>query len=249
MNLRRRIWLCSVLLFLWQGSRRARAQELTVNAQIEIVRAAKKPGAPDGKADTAANVAVWLVPLDAGADTSTPRLAVRSPQLAQKNKTFEPHMLVVQVGSKVEFPNKDPFFHNVFSLFNGKRFDLGLYEAGSSNSARFDRAGISYLFCNIHPEMSAIVISVPTPYFGVSNVAGKISIPGVPGGKYRLHVWNERSSAEDLAKLERDVVISDSSHTLEAIRVLESLASEPSHKNMYGKDYVPPATSPGYSRP
>ena len=157
-------------------------------------------------------------------------------------------MLVVQVGSKVDFPNKDPFFHNVFSLFNGKRFDLGLYEAGSSNTVRFDRAGISYLFCNIHPEMSAIVVSVPTPYYGVSNAAGKVVIPGVPSGGYKLHVWFERSSPDDLAKLEREVVISNENHNLEVIRVVDSIAPELSHKNMYGKDYVPPS-SPSYTRP
>jgi plastocyanin len=236
-------------LFLVQGSTLVRAQELTVSGQIAIVRPAKKNPGVDGRAESAANVAVWLVPVEPSSDSSTPRLSVRPPQLVQKNKTFEPHMLVVQVGSKVEFPNKDPFFHNVFSLFNGKRFDLGLYEAGSSNSARFDRAGISYLFCNIHPEMSAIVISVPTPYYGVSNTAGKVSIAAVPGGKYRLHVWYERSSAEDLAKLERDLIISETNHTLEVIRVVESISSDPSHKNMYGKDYIPPSTTPGYTRP
>jgi len=65
-------------------------------------------------------------------------------------------VLVVPVGSVVDFPNHDPFFHNVFSLFDGKRFDLGLYEAGATNSVRFDRLGVSFLFCNIHPEMSAV---------------------------------------------------------------------------------------------
>lgn len=55
-----------------------------------------------------------------------------------RNKNFEPHVLVLEVGTEVQFPNKDPFFHNVFWLFNGRRFDLGLYEAGTSRSVRFD---------------------------------------------------------------------------------------------------------------
>jgi len=112
----------------------------------------------------------------------------------------------------------------------------------------FDRAGISYLFCNIHPEMSGVVVVVPTPYFGVSNGAGKVTLANVPNGRYRLHVWYEKSSAEDLAKLERDVVISDASRTLEPIHVVESLAPNLAHKNKYGKDYVPPA-GPTYSHP
>ena len=66
-------------------------------------------------------------------------------------------------GSSVEFPNRDPWFHNVFSLFNGKRFDLGLYEAGSTRTVHFDREGISFIFCNIHPEMSAVIVVLRTP--------------------------------------------------------------------------------------
>src|SRR5207249_7226898 len=109
--------------------------------------------------------------------------------LVQKNKTFEPHVLVVSAGSEVDFPNKDPFFHNVFSLFDGKRFDLGLYEAGTSKSLRFDHPRISFLFCNIHSEMSAVVIALDTPYYGVSSRLGKITIADVPAGTSALHVW------------------------------------------------------------
>src|ERR1019366_9401045 len=71
--------------------------------------------------------------------------------LKKKNKAFEPHLIVVTKGSTADFPNRDPWFHNVFSLFNGKRVDLGLYEAGTSRTVHFDREGVSYIFCNIHP--------------------------------------------------------------------------------------------------
>ena len=82
-------------------------------------------------------------------------------------------MLVVPAGSLVEFPNRDPFFHNVFSLFEGKRFDLGLYEAGTTRTVRFDRPGISYIFCNIHPEMSAVIITVSTPLYAIAKEDGR----------------------------------------------------------------------------
>jgi len=100
-----------------------------------------------------------------------PVASARQPiyRLIQKDKMFTPHLLVVPIGSQVEFPNQDPFFHNVFSLFNGKRFDLGLYESGTSRSVRFDREGVSYIFCNIHPEMGAIVLALNTPYYGISG--------------------------------------------------------------------------------
>ena len=83
----------------------------------------------------------------------------------------------------MNFRTKDPFFHNVFSLFNGKRFDnLGSYESGTSRSVRFDREGVSYIFCNIHPEMGAIVLALNTPYYGTSNEGGLVTLHNVPAG-------------------------------------------------------------------
>ena len=104
----------------------------------------------------------------------------------QRNKSFDPHVLVVPVGSVVAFPNHDPFFHNVFSLFEGKRFDLGLYEAGSTRDVHFDKPGISYIFCNIHPEMSAVVLALDTPYYGVSDPHGQVVIANVPAASTRF---------------------------------------------------------------
>ena len=175
-----------------------------VTAQVEI----SKPGSAQtatGNAGDASDVVVWLSPLEASAGPPSVSSG-RPPQLVQRNKAFEPHVLVVPAGTVVQFPNQDPFFHNVFSLFNGKRFDLGLYEAGSSKSVRFDRLGVSFLFCNIHEEMSAVVVAVDSPYFGLSDRSGRVSIPKVPDGRYQLHVWYERSLPEDLKALERPVV-------------------------------------------
>ena len=105
----------------------------------------------------------------------------------QRNKSFDPHLLVVPVGSVVAFPNRDPFFHNVFSLFEGKRFDLGLYEAGSTRDVHFDKPGISYIFCNIHPEMSAVVVALDTPYYGISDQHGQVVITRMcPAGSMRF---------------------------------------------------------------
>ena len=110
---------------------------------------------------------VWLSPI--GSHTSAKTFPNHPLRLTQHNKSFEPHLLVVPVGAVVQFPNRDPFFHNVFSLFEGKRFDLGLYEAGTTRNVSFDRPGVSYIFCNIHAEMSAVVIALDTPYYGISN--------------------------------------------------------------------------------
>lgn len=214
------------------------AQSAPVSAQVRIVaEKSAKPAATRPNPDRS-DVVVWLEPLDAPAADPDLRTDV---QLIQKNKTFTPHVLVVPVGSVVQFPNKDPFFHNVFSLFDGKRFDLGLYEAGSTKPVRFDRAGVSFLFCNIHPEMSAVVVVVETRYYAKSDRGGKISIAGVPDGRYRLRVWYERSAPEDLRPLARTVNISAAERDLGEIRVPENPAFTLAHKNKYGQDYPPPA--------
>jgi plastocyanin len=226
------------------------AQETQVTAQVEVVRGKSDKGgkkaAPSGGSEPS-DVVIWLSP-----QSSAPATAAGShevlPQLVQHNKQFEPRLLVVKVGTLVEFPNKDHFFHNVFSLYDGKRFDLGFYEAGSSRSVRFDRLGVSFLFCNIHPEMSATVVAVDTAYFGVSDRTGRIVIPGVPDGMYVLHVWWERSLPEELKGLERTVNITSSERTLGAVRVIENPNFTLAHKDKYGQDYVPPSST-DYSHP
>jgi plastocyanin len=228
----------------------AQSQPSAVTGQVEVVRrtAAKEISTQRGAPD-ASNVALWLMPLDtAVAPTAAAQPVQSSQQLVQRNKSFEPHVLVIQVGSMVQFPNKDPFFHNVFSLFDGKRFDLGLYEGGSTNSARFDRAGISFLFCNIHPEMSAVVVAVATPYFALSDHSGHVAIPDVPDGRYLMRVWYERSSPESLKSLDRPFTVSNSTHSLPLVQVMDNGDYKLAHKNKYGQDYVPPS-SPAYSHP
>lgn len=110
--------------------------------------------------------------------------------LDQRNLTFRPHVLAVRVGTTVELPNNDRVFHNVFSFHDGKRFDLGLYPAGTVKHVTFDRAGLSRVFCNIHAGMAAYVMVVDTPYFAVSDDRGRFSIPSVPAGTYPYHAWH-----------------------------------------------------------
>ena len=150
----------------------------------------------------------------------------------------------------VAFPNHDPFFHNVFSLFNGKRFDLGLYEAGSTRSVHFDRAGICFIFCNIHPQMSAIVVVVNTPYFAVSNRQGEVAIPDVPPGRYKLNLWEEHCSTENLKEASREVTVGTETSSLGTIRLQQSRKLVLVHPNKYGRKYDPEVfSSPIYSQP
>jgi plastocyanin len=235
------------VLLVGTGMRPIAAQEPAVTAEVSVARpgASHQRGASADRAD-ASQVAVWLTPLDAAAAATTSKAGTA--QLVQHNKSFEPHVLVVQVGSLIEFPNKDPFFHNIFSMYDGKRFDLGLYEAGTTRSVRFDRPGVSFLFCNIHAEMSAVVIVVDTPYFALSDRAGHVVLPNVPDGRYQLHVWYERSLPENLKSLTRTVTVSENARALGAIRVVDNPNFTFAHKNKYGEDYVPPPSA-GYEHP
>jgi len=223
---------------------------VAVKVEIARPRESKKPAGAKDAVD-ASNVVVWLTPLSSAPGAAPGNSPGRSVmQIAQINKGFDPHITVVQTGTAVQFPNRDPFLHNVFSLFDGKRFDLGFYEAGSSKSVHFDRVGVSFLFCNIHPEMSAAVVAVDTPYFGVSNQSGLINIANVPAGRYQLNVWYERSLPEALKSAGRVVTISDAARILEPIRVVENPNFTLEHKNKYGQDYIPPSnSSPVYGHP
>jgi plastocyanin len=128
---------------------------------------------------------VWLDSHDSASSTARPTVV-----LDQRNLTFSPHVLAIRVGTTVELPNNDRVFHNVFSFHDGKRFDMGLYPVGSVKRTIFDHAGLSRVFCSIHPGMAAYVMSVDTPYFAVSDGHGAFVIPAVPPGSYVYHAWH-----------------------------------------------------------
>src|SRR6266852_2251638 len=218
------------------------AQEVTLSARIKVVDTEHKAASSHAE-----NVVVWLTPI--GGRSPAMPFSKQPLRLTQHNKSFEPHVLIVPVGSVVQFPNRDPFFHNVFSLFEGKRFYLGLYEAGTTRNGSFDRPGVSYIFCNIHAEMSAVVIALDTPNFGLSNRKGEVVIPQVPTGRYTMRVWYETALPETLNAMTRQVNVTENSSTLGVLEIPAGLAAT-AHKNKYGMDYEPPnPNTPGYDHP
>jgi plastocyanin len=236
------IWVA----MLWAGASglNAQATATAVHGRVEVTGAGG-PGKDAGKKGkrTIPSTVVWLTPLAGPASEATAVLPspLSAPlRLVQKNKSFEPHILVVPTGSMVEFPNRDPFFHNVFSLFEGKRFDLGLYEAGTSRMVRFDRPGISYIFCNIHPEMSAVIITMATPLYAIANGDGQISLADVPFGRYVLRVWSAGMGPENAQPLTREITISENASSLGVVRVPPATGQRIAHKNKYGRDYEEP---------
>jgi hypothetical protein len=117
--------------------------------------------------------------------------------LEQHDEQFSPRVLAVEVGTRVEFPNDDRVFHNVFSFHDGKRFDLGLYPVGTVKYVPFDQPGLSRIFCNIHPQMAAYVLAVDTPFFAVTDASGRFTIPHLPAGAHVFHAWRPGGSTID----------------------------------------------------
>ncbi len=115
--------------------------------------------------------------------------------LDQRNQSFVPRVLPVLAGTRVQFPNSDMVFHNVYSAWHGKKFDLGLYPPGASKTIVFDKPGVHDIFCNIHANMSAYVVVLENPYFSTTGRSGGFSIEGVPAGKYEVRVWHPRGQA------------------------------------------------------
>lgn len=131
-----------------------------------------------------------LVSLEPSA--SAPKRQPQNFVMTTRTKAFLPHVLVVPAGSTVSFPNEDPISHNLFSLTPGNTFDLGLYRKGSTpKTHKFDAAGTVNVYCNIHPNMSAVVQVMGTPYYAFADNQGNFSVDA-PAGRYRLVAWNEQ---------------------------------------------------------
>jgi len=131
---------------------------------------------------------VWLEPVGARA----PKMAPGRFQMVTRGKMVVPHVLAIPIGSTVDFPNDDPISHNLFSLSSNNPFDLGLYRRGAGKSQRFENPGLVNVYCNVHPNMSAVIQVMTTPYYAFADPAGNYSLANVPTGRYRLIAWNEQ---------------------------------------------------------
>jgi plastocyanin len=112
--------------------------------------------------------------------------------IRQRDENFIPRVVAVPVGSDVDFPNDDPFYHNVFSLSRARTFNLGRYPRGETKSTRFDRPGIVKVFCDIHSHMTATVMVFNHPWFAVPGEDGRFELPAVPPGDREITAWHER---------------------------------------------------------
>jgi plastocyanin len=169
------------------------AQRAALSGSVPISRAAAAPiamekyaGSISGRVNPAPSrlAGVWLE--GPGVRATAPGTA----RLEQEGYQFRTGLLIVQTGTRVEFPNRDDDYHNVFSLSKTKRFDLGRYRKDESPPAvTFDKAGVVRLFCEIHQHMRGVVLVVDSPYFTTTDESGRFEMRGVPPGKYTLHAW------------------------------------------------------------
>jgi plastocyanin len=184
------------------------------------VRTTTRPGI------TPASVVVYAEPIDAAAPRRPAQLSI-----TQRNKTFLPPVLAAPVGSTVSFPNQDTIFHNVFSLSGPEPFDLGLYRAGDSRDRTFTRAGTYRVFCNIHPQMTALLVIVPTPFVTVAGKDGRFVLD-LPQGRYRLTAMSDRASPVSI-----EIVTTGGASVAPELMLDESAWIATQHKNKFGQDY------------
>ena len=182
----------------------------------------------DGRTLPAPDAVAWL-------PGSRARRGAPPPKMASRDKRFEPRVLAVPKGAAVTFPNFDKIFHNVFSLSEPGRFDLGLYRNGAARTTRFAESGVVRVYCNIHPQMAAYVVVLDGELFAQSGADGVATIAAVPAGRHAVKVWDERGGEWSGAASVAAGGTTDVSVTLDATKWKET-----PHKNKHGKDYPPP---------
>ncbi|HEY0160853.1 MAG TPA: hypothetical protein VGF28_26455 [Thermoanaerobaculia bacterium] len=175
---------------------------------------------------------VWLDP----AGKNVPKKAAAPFAMTTRSKTFTPHVLAVPAGSTIAFPNEDPISHNLFSLTPGYTFDLGLYRKGPGKSHKFETPGVVNVYCNVHPNMSAVVHVMSTPYYGFADAAGSYTFD-VPAGRYRLTAWNEQGGtvSSDIEVKADGSVAGATALTLDSRNFRHA-----QHTNKFGKAYKAP---------
>lgn len=164
--------------------------------------------------------------------SATGRLGSADATIAMNGRAFVPRVRVVPVGSKVSFPNQDPFSHNVFSTSPLARFDLGLYPSGRSRDVTFRRAGVVPIYCNIHPRMTSFVLAVATPYYTQVGADGRWRIPNVAAGDYTVHIWHERAQP-----VERPLTVVASGNPAFDVTLDARGFRFVQHRNKFGREY------------
>jgi plastocyanin len=153
-------------------------------AAVEVV-------ARDAAGQPVADAAVYAVSAAGGSEARAhPTVAVE-----QADREFVPYVSVIQAGTVVTFPNRDPILHHVYSFSPAKAFEIKLYSGKSPTEVLFDHVGVVTLGCNIHDWMVGYIVVVPTPYFARTDSAGVAHLRDLPAGAYELRAWHPQQRA------------------------------------------------------
>jgi plastocyanin len=196
----------------------------TISGRVEMT---EKGGR---KATDLSDVVVYVE----GVRARTRAHAAANPAIVMKGKAFNPRVAVVPVGGTVDFPNEDPIFHNVFSVSGENRFDLQLYKRPKSGAQTFQHPGVVRIYCNIHPQMSAVVLVRDNPFFTKAAADGSFAIEGVPAGRHKLVAWHDKAG-----ETTQDVVVPAQGQLAAKPMALDASGfKQVPHKNKFGKDYA-----------
>jgi plastocyanin len=193
-----------------------------VSGTVEVTLKGDKP-----KSDLS-SVVVYL---DTLKESGVSQVSNKKHVMSTKNKQLDPRVMAVPVGTKVDFPNYDPIFHNLFSVSAPNKFDLGLYKGGTSKSHSFASPGIVRVFCNVHPQMSATIVVANSPYLTSADKNGNFSLGEIPNGQYMIRAYTEEGQTE------QKISIGDTPLKVK-LHIDGKTFKKVKHKNKFGKDYT-----------
>jgi len=153
-------------------------------------RATSLPGHHSPVRGVVEDAVVYLDRVPAAAESALAAAPPAVPRLAQRGQQFVPRVIAIAAGSRVDFPNQDPIYHNVFSLSPARRFDLGKYPKGGSRQVHFPKPGLVKVYCDIHSDMEAFILVLPHHAVTRPRASGEFELPELPAGPYLLKVWH-----------------------------------------------------------
>jgi plastocyanin len=178
----------------------------------------------DGLPASTAEVIVYVVGFaEPGTDQVT--------TITQKGRKFIPDLVAITANERVEFPNHDPFLHNVFSQSSTRKFDLGSYKRGETKERQFPAAGVVDVYCNIHPEMAATILVLPNRRHTRVDAGGHFVLEGVPPGHWTVFAYTRRATKPTSAK----VTVEAGAETRVNLAIIRG--AQPQHLNKYGEKY------------
>lgn len=158
-----------------------------------VVAASLEAQVRDPAGKPVADAVVYAMPASGPADARGKKTVA----VEQADREFVPYVSVIQTGTTVTFPNRDPILHHVYSFSPAKTFEIKLYTGKSPSEIRFDKPGVITLGCNIHDWMIAYIVVVPTPHYGRTDAAGAVRMRDLPAGAYEVRAYhpNQRAAA------------------------------------------------------